>query len=76
MTDKSLDSATSVITIFMLAPRITCIRRFWIILFPPSYHPPPVAVVIVAPLSYTHSPPHLLARNVVQLDIAHTHSPQ
>ena len=42
---------------------------------PPSYRPPSVVVVFVAPLIYTLSSPPLLARNAVHLDISHTHPP-
>ena len=44
-------------------------------MFPPSYRPPSVSFVISVPLIYTRSPPPFLARNVVQLDVAHTHPP-
>ena len=41
--------------------------------FPPSYRPASVAVVFVAPLIYTRSPPPFLACNAVHLDVDQTY---
>ena len=62
------------INTLIIAPCTIRLSRFLDRFFP-SYCPPSVAIVAVAPFIYTRSPPPFLAQNAIHMDVAHTHPP-